>query len=74
MVIKIKMQFSKYEKTNLLTCANSGAKSSHFFFHKFIKLLTSVCFTMFRLEQPEIKISKSFQIKTQYAYIRRYPN
>ena len=27
------------------------------------KILTSVCFTMFRLEQPEIKISKSFEIK-----------
>ena len=29
---------------------------------------------MFRLEQPEIKISKSFQIKTKYAFVRRYPN
>ena len=24
---------------------------------------------MFRLEQPEIKISKSFQITTQYVYV-----
>ena len=30
---------------------------------------------MFRLEQPEIKIPKSFQKKkTQYAYVHRYPN
>ena len=29
---------------------------------------------MFRLEQPEIKISKTFKIKSQYAYVRKYPN
>ena len=63
-----------YEKTNLLTCANSGQKSSLFFFSWTHKILTSVCFTMFRLEQPEIKISKNFQIETQYVYVHRYPN
>ena len=37
------------------------------------KMLTSVCFTMFRLEQPVIKV-KTFQTKTQYVFVRRYPN
>ena len=41
------------------------------------KVLSSICFTMFRLEQPDIKISKSFQIKTICVcpwLVREYPN
>ena len=45
-----------------------------FSFSWIYRILTSVCFTLFRLEQPDIKISKHFQIKTQYGYVRIYPD
>ena len=45
-----------------------------FSFSTIHKILTLVCFTMFHVEQTEIKISKSFQIKAQYVYVRRYQN
>ena len=54
------------KKTYLLTCSNSGQRIALFFFVN-TKILMSVCFTMFHLVQPRIKISNSFQIKTQYC-------
>ena len=58
---KKKKKKQKQKKTNLLTCANSGQKVP-FSFLWIKEILTSVYFTTFCLEQPEIKISKSFQI------------
>ena len=49
-------------------------KNIPFSFREYQKILKSVCYKMFHLVQSRIKISKIFQIKTEYVHVCRYLN